>query len=168
MEYTYKALVECRSLFPAMAAIVSKVEAAKERIDLDLLASLETYAKRGDSVALAYDGETLVGFTAVSHANHWIKGPYWISFRIWCGTNGLDLADAGCPHMVYLEPDYWSGGATEALVNAATAGAGFKDYVYHTTPSVEMSDWWEAMPYITRAPFFSPNGTPVLIEAKVS
>lgn len=142
MRYEQIRLVEAALHFEAIAEIVTAVREAKALPPIDALAALDRFAKRGDTAALAWDGDTLVGLTCLGLCHHFINSPDWVPVKVRLVRDGIDLAKVGSTHFVYLHPDYWGQGVTLALTDQARrSNPVFTHTLLHGFATKELEDW---------------------------
>lgn len=166
MRYEQVKLAEAAQHFERLSQIVADVRVKTGREPIDAMPMLEAYAKRGDTAALAWDGDQLVGVTCLGLCHHFIAGAEWIPIKLHLAREGYDLGKVGCSHFVYLSPDYWGGGATFALTEASRRShPAVTHTLSHTLPSKEMEDWAAALPGMVDIGLPNPNGGRVFIRA---
>jgi hypothetical protein len=165
MRYEQVKLADAAEHFPRLGEIVAAVREKTGRDPLDAVSALRAFAKRGDTVALAWDGDQLVGVTCLGLCHHFIAGPEWLPIKVHLAREGYDLSKLGCSHFVYLSPDYWGAGATFALTEASRrSNPALTHTLAHTLPSKEMEDWAAALPGMVDIGLPSPNGGRVFVR----
>lgn len=142
MRYEQIRLVDAAPHFEAIAEIVTAVREVKALPPIDALSALQNFAKRGDTAALAWEGDRLVGCVCLGACHHFISSPDWVPVKVELARGGLDLAMVGCTHFVYLHPDYWGQGVTLALTDQARrSNPKFTHTLLHGFATKELEDW---------------------------
>lgn len=166
MRYEQVKLADVAENFERLSQIVADVRVKTGREPIEEMPILEAFAKRGDTAALAWDADQLVGVTCLGLCHHFISGPEWMPIKVHLAREGYDLGKVGCSHFVYLSPDYWDGGASFALTEASRrSNAAVTHTLAHTLPSKEMEDWAAALPGMVDIGLPNPNGGRVFIRA---
>ena len=142
MRYEQIRLVDAALHFEAIAEIVAAVRETKTLPPIDAPSALQNFAKRGDTAALAWDGDRLIGCVCLGACYHFISSPDWVPVKVELARGGLDLAMVGCTHFVYLHPDYWGRGATMALTDQARrSNPRFTHTLLHGFATKEFENW---------------------------
>ena len=102
MRYEQVKLAKAAEHFERLGTIVADVRKKTGREPIDAKPMLEVFAKRGDTAALAWDGDQLVGVTGLGLCHHFIAGAEWIPIKLHLAREGYDLGKIGCSHFVYL------------------------------------------------------------------
>ena len=166
MRYEQVKLADAAEHFEQLAGIVAAVREKTGRDTLDAVSALEAFAKRGDTAALAWDGDRLVGVTCLGLCYHFIAGPEWLPIKVHLAREGYDLGKMGCSHFVYLHPDHWGAGATFALTEVSRrSNPALTHTLTHTLPSKEMEDWAAKLPGMVDVGLLSPNGGRMFVRA---
>ena len=119
MRYEQIRLAEATPHFETIAEIATAVRETKGLPPIDAMAALDVFARRGDTAALAWEGDRLIGCVCLGACHHFITDPGWVPVKVRLVRDGIDLAKVGCTHFVYLHPDYWGQGVTLALTDQA-------------------------------------------------
>ena len=165
MRYQQVKLADVAEHFGRLSQIVEDVRVKTGREPIDAKPMLEAFAKRGDTGALAWDGDQLVGMTCLGLCHHFIFGPEWIAIKVHLAREGYDLGKVGCSHFVYLSPDYWAAGQTFGLTEAARrSDPAVSHTLAHTLPSKEMEDWAAALPGMVELALKGPDGKRVFVR----
>lgn len=142
MHYEQIRLAEATPHFEAIAEIVATVREIKGLPPIDALAALQSFSRRGDTAALAWEGDRLVGCVCLGACHHFIADPDWVPFKVRLVRDGIDLEKVGCTHFVYLHPDYWGQGVTLALTEKARrSNPKFTHTLLHGFATKEFEDW---------------------------
>ncbi len=142
MRYDQIRLAEAAPHLEAIAEIVATVRGTKGLPPIDALASLQSFARRGDTAALAWEGDRLVGCVCLGACHHFIADPDWVPVKVRLVRDGVDLEKVGCTHFVYLHPDYWGQGMTLALTDQARrSNPKFTHTLLHGFATKELEDW---------------------------
>jgi hypothetical protein len=166
MRYEQVKLADVAEHFGRLSLIVEDVRRKQGLPDLDAVAALEAFAKRGDTAALAWDGDQLVGVTCLGLCHHFISGPEWMPIKVHLAREGYDLGKVGCSHFVYLSPDYWGGGATFALTEASRrSNPAVTHTLAHSFATIELEDWAAKLPGMVDIGLPNPHGGRVFIRA---
>ena len=159
MRYEQVKLADAAEHFEPLAVIVAAVREKTGRDPLDAVSALEAFAKRGDTAALAWDGDQLVGVTCLGLCHHFIAGPEWLPIKVHLVREGYDLVKIGCSHFVYLHPGYWGGGATFALTEAARrSNLAVTHTLAHSFATEAFEEWAAALPGAVALPVAAPGG----------
>ena len=135
-------LVDAAPHFEAIAEIVTAVREAKALPPIDALSALQSFAKRGDTAALAWEGDRLIGCICLGACYHFITSPDWVPVKVRLARGGIDLARVGCTHFVYLHPDFWGLGVTLALTDQARrSNPRYTHSLLHGFATKEFEDW---------------------------
>ena len=165
MRYEQVKLADVAEHFERLSQVVADVRVKTGREPIDAMPMLEAFAKRGDTAALAWDSDQLVGVTCLGLCHHFISGSEWMPIKVHLAREGYDLGKVGCSHFVYLSPDYWGGGATFALTEASRrSNPAVTHTLAHTLPSKEMEDWAAALPGMVELPLKGPDQLRVFIR----
>ncbi|WP_375697991.1 GNAT family N-acetyltransferase [Pseudophaeobacter sp. TrK17] len=142
MRYEQIQLADAASQFETIAEIVTAVRETKGLPPTDAMAALESFAKRGDTAALAWEGDRLIGCVCLGACHHFITDPDWVPLKVRMIRDGIDLAKVGCTHFVYLHPDYWGQGLTLALTDQVRrSNPKFTHTLLHGFATKELEDW---------------------------
>ena len=142
MRYEQIRLAEAAPHFETIAEIVADVRETKALPPIDALSVLQSFAKRGDTAALAWEGDRLVGCVCLGACHHFISSPDWVPVKVRLVRDGIDLAKVGCTHFVYLHPDFWGQGLTLALTDQARrSNPEFTHTLLHGFATKEFEDW---------------------------
>ena len=142
MRYEQILLADAAPLFETIAEIVTAVRETKGLPPIDAMAALDVFARRGDTAALAWEGDRLIGCVCLGACHHFITDPDWVPIKVRLVRDGIDLAKVGCTHFVYLHPDYWGQGVTLALTDQARrSNPRFTHTLLHGFASKEFEDW---------------------------
>lgn len=165
MRYEQIKLADAAPHFDRLTRIVGDVRGRRGLVPLDARAALQAFARRGDTAALAWDVDQLVGVTCVGLCHHFIAGPDWMPVKVSLARAGYDLARIGCSHFVYLSPDYWGAGVTFALTEAARrSNPGLTHTLSHGFATQELEDWAAKLPGMVELPLKAPDGRRVLVR----
>ncbi|MEN8659749.1 MAG: hypothetical protein ABF313_17075 [Marivita sp.] len=166
MLYQQVKLADVAEHFERLSQVVADVRVKTGREPIDAMPMLEAYAKRGDTAALAWDGDQLVGVTCLGLCHHFISGPEWMPIKVHLVREGYDLGKVGCSHFVYLSPDYWGQWQTFALTEASRRShPSVTHTLSHTLPSKEMEHWAAKLPGMVDIGLPNPHGGRVFIRA---
>lgn len=142
MRYEQIRLVDAAPHFKAIAEIVTAVRETKALPPIDALAALQSFARRGDTAALAWEGDRLIGCVCLGACHHFITDPDWVPVKVRLVRDGIDLAKVGCTHFVYLHPDYWRQGVTLAFTDQARrSNPRFTHTLLHGFATKGFEDW---------------------------
>ena len=142
MRYEQIRLADATLHFATIAEIVAAVRETKALPPIDALSALQNFAKRGDTAALAWEGDRLIGCVCLGVCHHFITDPDWVPLKVRLVRDGIDLAKVGCTHFVYLHPDYWGQGVTLALTDKARrSNPKFTHTLLHGFATKELEDW---------------------------
>lgn len=142
MRYEQIRLFDVVPHFEAIAEIVAAVREAKALPPIDALSALQSFARRGDTAALAWEGDRIVGCVCLGACHHFISSPDWVPVKVRLSRGEIDLAQVGCTHFVYLHPDYWGQGVTLALTDQARrSNQKFTHTLLHGFATKEFEDW---------------------------
>jgi GNAT superfamily N-acetyltransferase len=142
MRYEQIRLAEAAPHFETIAEIATAVRESKGLPPIEPIAALDVFARRGDTAALAWEGDRLVGCVCLGVCHHFITDPDWVPVKVRLVRDGIDLAKVGCTHFVYLHPDYWGRGATMALTDQARrSNSRFTHTLLHGFATKEFEDW---------------------------
>lgn len=142
MRYEQIRLAEAAPHFETIAEIVADVRETKALPPIDALSVLQSFAKRGDTAALAWEGDRLVGCVCLGACHHFISSPDWVPVKVRLVRDGIDLAKVGCTHFVYLHPDFWGQGLTLALTDQARrSNPEFTHTLLHGFATKELEGW---------------------------
>jgi hypothetical protein len=165
MRYEQVKLADVAEHFKRLSQVVADVRVKTGREPIDAMPMLEAFAKRGDTAALAWDADQLVGVTCLGLCHHFISGPEWMPIKVHLAREGYDLGKVGCSHFVYLSPDYWGGGATFALTEASRrSNPAVTHTLAHTLHSKEMEEWAAALPGMVELGVACPKGGRVFVR----
>ena len=142
MHYEQIRLAEATPHFEAIAEIVATVHGTKGLPPIDALASLQSFARRGDTAALAWEEDRLIGCVCLGACHHFITDPDWAPVKVRLVRDGIDLAKVGCTHFVYLHPDYWGQRVTLALTDQVRrSNPMFTHTLLHGFATKEFENW---------------------------
>jgi hypothetical protein len=142
MRYEQILLAEAAPQFETIAEIVTAVRETKGLPPINAMAALDVFARRGDTAALAWEGDRLIGCVCLGVCHQFITDPDWVPVKVRLVRDGLNLAKVGCTHFVYLHPDYWGQGATLALTDQARrSNPKFTHTLLHGFATKEFEDW---------------------------
>jgi GNAT superfamily N-acetyltransferase len=142
MRYEQILLAEAAPQFETIVEIVTAVRESKGLPPIDAMAALDVFARRGDTAALAWDRDRLIGCVCLGACHHFIAGPDWVPVKVRLVRDRIDLAKIGCTHFVYLHPDYWGQGVTLALTDQARrSNPKFTHTLLHGFATKELEDW---------------------------
>jgi hypothetical protein len=165
MRYEQLNLADAVVHFDRLARIVTDVRVRKNLVPIAAPAALATFAKRGDTAALAWDGDQLVGVTCLGLCHHFIAGPEWLPLKLHLAQSGIDLGKVGCTHFVYLSPDYWGSGATRALTEAARrSNPAITHTLSHSFATKDLEDWAAQLPGMVELAVEAPSGGRVFVR----
>ncbi|SEP03176.1 hypothetical protein SAMN04490248_12051 [Salinihabitans flavidus] len=165
MQYERIQLITAAPKFDAIADIVANVRAVRSLAPIDAINDLRAFARRGDTAALAWDGDTLAGCVCLTACHHFIQGAEWMPIKVALIRRGLDLARIGCSHFVYLHPDYWGQGHTLALnAHARRSNRAFTHTLAHGFATSRLEDWAAQLPGAEDVGLPGPHGGRVFIR----
>ena len=165
MRYQQLNLADAAEHFERLSSIINAVRQKTGRETTNAVPMLEVFAKRGDTAALAWDGDQLVGVTCLGLCHHFIAGADWMPIKMHLAREGYDLGKMGCSHFVYLSPDYWGAGATFALTEASRrSNPAVTHTLAHTLHSKEMEEWAAALPGMVELGVACPKGGRVFVR----
>jgi GNAT superfamily N-acetyltransferase len=142
MRYEQILLAEAAPHFETIAEVANAVRESKGLLPIDAMAALDVFARRGDTAALAWEGDRLIGCVCLGACHHFITDPDWVPVKVRLVSDGIDLAKVGCTHFVYLHPDYWGRGVTLALTDQARrSNPEFTHTLLHGFATKELEDW---------------------------
>lgn len=165
MRYQKLKLADAAEHFDRLAAIALAVRDQTGREGFDAHRALRTFAKRGDTAALAWDGDQVVGVTCLGLCHHFIAGPKWIPVKLHLAREGYNLGTVGCSHFVYLSPDYWGTGVTFALTEAARRSNPVLTHTLsHSFATQALEDWAAALPGMVDVGLKGSDGKRVFVR----
>jgi len=142
MRYEQIRLIDAAPHYEMIAEIVTAVRETKALPPIDAQAALQSFARRGDTAALAWDGDRLVGCVCLAACHHFIANPDWVPIKVRLIRDDIDLAKVGCTHFVYLHPDHWQQGGTLALTDQARrSNSAFSHTLLHGFATKELENW---------------------------
>lgn len=142
MRYEQIRLAEAAPQFETIAEVANAVRETKGLPPIDAMAALDVFARRGDTAALAWEGDRLIGCVCLGVCHHFITDPDWVPLKVRLVRDGIDLSKVGCTHFVYLHPDYWGKGMTLALTDKARrSNPNFTHTLLHGFATKELEDW---------------------------
>ena len=165
MDYEQITLAHAVQHFDRLASIVDDVRLKQGLTPMNAMAALQSFAKRGDTAALAWDGGQLMGLTCLGLCHHFIAGTEWLPVKLHLARSGINLATLGCSHFVYLSPDYWGSGATRALTEAARrSNPAITHTLSHSFATPELETWAAKLPGMKELGVPGPNGGRVFVR----
>ena len=165
MDYEQITLAHAVQHFDRLASIVDDVRLKQGLTPMNAMAALQSFAKRGDTAALAWDGGQLVGITCLGLCHHFIAGTEWLPVKLHLARSGINLATLGCSHFVYLSPDYWGSGATRALTEAARrSNPAITHTLSHSFATPELETWAAKLPGMQDLNVPRPDGGRVFVR----
>lgn len=142
MRYEQIRLIDAAPHFETIAEIVAAVRETRALPPMHALAVLQSFARRGDTAALAWEADRLVGITCLGACHQFIAGPDWVPVKVRLVRDGINLVRVGCTHFVYLQPDFWGQGVTLALTDQARrSNPNFTHTLLHGFATKELEDW---------------------------
>ncbi len=142
MRYEQIRLVDAAPHFETIAEIVAAVRETSALPPIDAMAALQSFAKRGDTAALAWDRDRLIGCVCLGACHHFIAGPDWVPVKVRLVSDGIDLVKVGCTHFVYLHPEFWGQGVSLALTDQARrSNPMFTHTLLHGFATKELEGW---------------------------
>lgn len=163
IRYETGLLLSYQHLFPAMAEITKAVEAERGLTPVPTDEVLVEYARRGDRVALAFDGDELIGYSLLSPADVFLTGIEWLPFRMWAVKNGYDISEYGCTHFIYVLPSYWKQGVNSGVRETNRQESDFKGTIAHTFTHKAIEEWAKNLPNIVDTGLKGPQGDGIYI-----
>ncbi|SFK77944.1 hypothetical protein [Shimia haliotis] len=142
MRYEQILLAEAAPHYETIAEVANAVRETKGLLPIDAMAALARFSRRGDTAALAWEGDSLVGCVCLGACHHFTTDPDWVPVKVRLVRDGIDLAKVGCTHFVYLHPGYWGQGVTLALTDQARrSNPMFTHTLLHGFATKELEDW---------------------------
>jgi GNAT superfamily N-acetyltransferase len=165
MRYEQVKLAEAAQHFGRLSAIVEDVRLKQGLRAMDAAAQLERFSRRGDTAALAWDGDQLVGVICLGLCHHFISGPEWLSIKVHLAREGYDLGKIGCTHFVYVSPDYWGSGITSALLERSRRShPAVSHTLEHSCETPELENWAAALPGMVELALKGPDAKRVFVR----
>lgn len=165
MRYEQIKLAEAAAHFDRLGQIVDTVHVTRGLAPIDAKGALSTFAKRGDTAALAWNEDQLVGVTCLGLCHHFIAGPEWLPVKLHLARDGIDLGAVACSHFVYLSPDYWAAGHTFALTEAARhSNPAITHTLSHGFATKALEDWAAKLPGMVELPMAGPGASRVFVR----
>ena len=165
MRYQQLRLADAAEHFERLASIALAVRTQTGREGFDAQRALQTFARRGDTAALAWDGDQLVGVTCLGLCHHFITAPEWMPFKMHLVGKGYNLGTVGCSHFVYLSPDHWGAGVTFALTEAARRSNPVLTHTLsHSFATQALEDWAAKLPGMVELSVKGPGGKRVFVR----
>ncbi len=165
MNFDQLTLAHATAHFDRLADIVEDVRIKQGLAPINALAALQRFAKRGDTAALAWDEDQLVGITCLGLCHHFIAGTHWLPVKVHLARSGINLATLGCSHFLYLAPEYWGAGHTAALTEAARrSNPTITHTLSHGFPTPELENWAAKLPGMNELAVRGPGGGRVFVR----
>lgn len=165
MRYQQVKLAEAAAHDQRLAVIVNDVRLKQGLPAMDAAGPLACFSQRGDTGALAWDGDQLVGLICLGLCHHFIAGPDWMPIKVHLAREGYDLGKVGCTHFVYVSPDYWGGGITSALLDhSRRSNPDVTHTLEHSCATQELEDWAAALPGMVELALKGPDGKRVFVR----
>jgi hypothetical protein len=165
MHYQELKLADAAEHFDRLTSIADAVRTQTGLAGFDAQRALQVFARRGDTAALAWDGDQLVGVTCLGLCHHFIAGPEWIPVKMHLAREGYNLSTVGCSHFVYLSPEYWRVGATFSLTEAARrSNPALTHTLSHSFATQALEDWAAKLPGMVELSVRGPGDKRVFIR----
>jgi hypothetical protein len=158
MDYEQITLAHAAQHFDRLVEIVDVVRLKQGLTAINAMAALQSFAKRGDTAALAWDGGRRVGITCLGLCHHFIAGTEWLPVKLHLARSGIPLSTLGCSHFVYLDPDHWGAGHTASLTEAARrSNPAITHTLSHSFATKGLEGWAAQMPGMVELPVEAPD-----------
>ena len=165
MNYEQITLAHAAQHFDRLVEIVDVVRLKQGLTAINAMAALQSFAKRGDTAALAWDGGQLVGITCLGLCHHFIAGTEWLPVKLHLARSCIPLSTLGCSHFVYLDPDHWRAGHTSALTEAARrSNPAITHTLSHSFATAALETWAAKLPGMKELEIRGPNEGRVFVR----
>jgi hypothetical protein len=165
MDYEQITLAHAVQHFERLVEIVDEVRLKQGLTPINAMAALQSFAKRGDTAALAWDDGRLMGLTCLGLCHHFIAGTEWLPIKLHLARSGIPLSTLGCSHFVYLDPAHWGAGHTASLTEAARrSNPAITHTLSHSFATPELENWAAKLPGIQELDVPGPNGGRVFVR----